>query len=116
MQTQIRPSSYYFLAPHRWVKNDYTIEKVIGIVGLQLGLTPAEILSHRQSHDVALARQVVGYICNRLLKYNCVNVGAGIGRDRTTVIAGNRNIENLLFVKDKEAMKVIEILNIFKNV
>lgn len=66
--------------------------QIIHTVADEFGVLVEEVLSARQTGDVALARQVAMHLTRRLTSHSYPAIGRRFGRDHTTVIHADRAV------------------------
>lgn len=72
-----------------------TLQYVVDMVADHYGLTSQEIYSKNRSAKIAYPRQIVMYLCHKYLFMTFAEIGKGLGgKDHTTIIHGNRTIED----------------------
>lgn len=87
-----------------------TIRKVQETVALRFGVTIRELLSERQDHQVARARQVAMWICRHVGVHTLSVIGRSFGRDHTSVMHSLRRFEDLVARDDKMAALAWELV------
>lgn len=74
--------------------NEITFEKIIDFSCSHFNVSEEEILGSCRKKEIVLARQVVMYLCKKLLKMSLCAIGEKVGnRDHSTVIHAIRNID-----------------------
>lgn len=88
------------------VQKEITPDYIINVVADHMNVTYNDITSSNRSKDIALARQVVMYLCRHHLdRYSLDQIGASVGRrDHSTVINGINKITKL--IKEDPSMKI----------
>lgn len=79
-------------------KHRYTIEEVAEKVTTCLFLSIDKLKEKNRKRELVIARQIVGYICTKLLSipHTREAVGRYLDVDHATVIHGNKAIANLI--------------------
>ena len=76
-------------------RTDATAVALLGLVAVERGVAPQELLdTKRGPAHVAAARQLAMYLANTMLGRTLTEVGAIFGRDRTTVAYACRLVED----------------------
>jgi chromosomal replication initiator protein len=85
------------LAPYAKRSCTVTMERIVGEVCLQFGVTRAELLSDRRTARLVLPRQLVMYLCRQHTDVPLKAIGGGLGgRDHSTVVHALAAIERRL--------------------
>ena len=72
------------------------VEKIFTVVSNKYGTTKEEICSKTKKRDVAEPRHVCAYLISELTDYSQRQIGAYLGRDRTTVINSIEVIKKMI--------------------
>lgn len=81
--------------PIRRAGQDPHVIGIIAAVVAATGISVTRIRSRNRTHRVALARALVAARIHQELNYNHTDIGALLGRDRTSVIAMIRKVDKV---------------------
>lgn len=85
-----------------------TMRNIRKVVADAYGVSVGALLGHRRFSKLVRARHVAMYLCGTLTPHSMLEVAEDFaGRDRTTVMHGQRQIKKLLS-KNKELQRTIE--------
>lgn len=89
------------------VEKVFTIDEIMLYVSARTGISIADIKSYDRHREVTEARHSYCYICRRLTRASLKVIGDSIGRDHTTVVAAQQNMQNLIDT-DERVKNLIE--------
>lgn len=71
-----------------------TADTIIDIVSEHFGITRADILSKKRNAEIAQPRQIVMYLCRKMLDLPYKSIGKVLARDHSTVMHGITAVED----------------------
>lgn len=97
-------------------ESDPTIRAIIMIVADDFGVSFRDMLSMRQTTDIALPRHVAMYLCKEMTMFSYPSIGRSFGgRDHTTILHGFRKTSNRLMSDDVLAARIQRIRDKIKS-
>ena len=101
---------YFIERPNPAMAKTVPVETIFKAVSEQCVISVEAILSQKRSKEIALARQIVMYLCRELTGLSLVQIGHCVGgRDHTTVQRGVAKIEGLL-PNDQNLRRIVELI------
>ena len=99
-----------------WTKA-LTLKELVEIADMEIGKTksfPKGIKTKSRVHYIVIRRQVIGFLATEL-RVTYTEIGKVLNITRTTVLHGNKMIENAIETKDEKIMTVFSKLTKLAN-
>jgi len=98
-------------------KQEITPQLIINIVAEHCNVNPSDITSKRKNSEFVQPRQIVMYLCRQLTNNSYDQIAKILGkRDHTTIIYGDKKIQNDLLTNDELKNKIENIKKIINPV
>jgi len=98
------------------INKNITVEYIIETVAREYNVTYDDIVSSKRNAEYAFPRQIVMYICRRLLDTSLEGVAKILGKkDHTTIMYGANKIDSEINKDENFKYKIEELINKIKN-
>ena len=92
-------------------KREITPELIIQTVAEHYGITMNDIAGNKRNNEIVIPRQIAMYLCRKMTDTSLKNIGALLGkRDHTTIINGQKKIEEELKCNNSSIKNNIDII------
>ena len=92
-------------------KKEITPELIIQTVAEHYGITIADISGNKRNTEIVIPRQIAMYLCRKMTDASLKSIGAQLGkRDHTTIINGQKRIEDELKSNNSSIKNNIDII------
>ena len=92
-------------------KREVTPELIIQTVAEHYGITMADIAGNKRNNEIVVPRQIAMYLCRKMTDASLKSIGSLLGkRDHTTIINGQKKIEEELRSNNSSVKNNIDII------